>query len=69
MSQQTQFYQARADEERKKAATSTLVNVRDGHLRAAAVWTDLADRSSRSDQFRVEEERRKAEEKERSQAI
>ena len=68
MSQQTLFFEARAAEEQEKAQTSTLVNVRDGHLRAASVWMDLAARSSRSDRLREEEERRKADEKERARA-
>ena len=68
MSQQTLFFEARAAEEQEKAKTSTLVNVRDGHLRAASVWMDLAARSSRSDRLREEEDRRKAEEKERARA-
>ena len=68
MSQQTLFFEARAAEEREKAETSTLVNVRDGHLRAASVWMDLAARSSRSDRLRAEEDRRKAEEKGRAAA-
>ena len=66
MSQQTLFFEARAAEEQEKAKTSTLVNVRDGHLRAASVWMDLAARSSRSDRLREEEDRRKAEEKGRA---
>jgi hypothetical protein len=68
LSQQTLFFEARAAEEQEKAKTSTLVNVRDGHLRAASVWMDLATRSSRSDRLREEEDRRKAEEKERARA-
>jgi hypothetical protein len=68
LSQQTLFFEARAAEEQEKAKTSTLVNVRDGHLRAASVWTDLAARSSRSDRLREEEDRRKAEEKDRARA-
>ena len=60
MSQQSEFLLARANEERVKAEASTLANVRDGHLRAAAAWDALANRSVRSDRLREEEERRKA---------
>ena len=61
MSTQSDFYQARAAEERDKAGGSTLVNVRDNHLRAAAAWDALAARSMKADRMRAEEERRKSE--------
>ena len=61
MSIQSTFYQTRATEERDKAAGSTLDNVRDGHLRAAAAWDALAARSLKADRMRAEEERRKSE--------
>lgn len=61
MSIQSNFYQARAEEERTKAEGSTLANVRDGHLRAAAAWDALAARSMKADRMRAEEERRKSE--------
>ncbi len=61
MSIQSTFYQTRADEERVKAEGSTLANVRDGHLRAAAAWDALAARSMKADRMRAEEERRKSE--------
>ena len=61
MSTQSTFYQARAAEERDKAAGSTLDNVRDGHLRAAAAWDALAARSLKADRMRAEEELRKSE--------
>jgi hypothetical protein len=62
MSNQTVFYQARAAEEREKAAKAGLANVRDCHLRAAEAWDVLAARSDKSDRFRAAEELRKAEE-------
>ena len=61
MSIQSNFYQTRAEEERTKAEGSTLANVRDGHLRAAAAWDALAARSMKADRMRAEEERRKSE--------
>lgn len=61
MSQQSTFYLARASEEREKAGASSLVNVRDGHLRAAAAWDALAARSVKADRMREAEEIRKAE--------
>ena len=61
MSQQSTFYLTRAAEERAKAAASTLANVREGHLRAAAAWDALASRSVKADRMREDEERRKAE--------
>jgi hypothetical protein len=61
MSNQSDFYLARAAEERVKSDASALNNVRDGHLRAAAAWDALAARSVKSDRFREEEEKRKAE--------
>ena len=60
MSQQSSFYLARAAEERAKSASSSLANVRDGHLRAAAAWDALAARSVKSDRLREAEELRKA---------
>ena len=61
MSIQSNFYQARATDERDKAAGSTLDNVREGHLRAAAAWDALAARSLKADRMRADEERRKTE--------
>lgn len=61
MSQQSTFYLTRAAEERGKADASTLANVREGHLRAAAAWDALASRSVKADRMREDEERRKAE--------
>ena len=61
MSNQSDFYLARAAFERAAADQASLANVRDNHLRAAAAWDVLAARSLKSDRLRVEEERRKAE--------
>ena len=61
MSHQSEFYLARASEERVKADAAKLTNVREGHLRAAAAWDALASRSVKADRMREEEERRKAE--------
>ena len=61
MSTQSTFYLARAAEERDKAEGSSLDNVRDGHLRAAAAWDALAARSLKADRMRAEEELRKSE--------
>ena len=61
MSTQSTFYLARASEEREKAQGSSLDNVRDGHLRAAAAWDALAARSLKADRMRAEEEVRKSE--------
>ena len=61
MSHQSEFYLARASEERVKANAASLANVRDGHLRAASAWDALASRSVKADRMREEEERRKAE--------
>ena len=61
MSVQSTFYQTRADDERGKAAESSLANVRDGHLRAAAAWDALAKRSLKADRMRDQEEQRKSE--------
>ncbi len=61
MSHQSEFYLARAAEERAKSSASALANVRDGHLRAAAAWDALAARSVKADRMREAEERRKAE--------
>ncbi len=61
MSNQSDFYVARAAFERTAADNAALANVRDNHLRAAAAWDVLAARSLKSDRMRVAEEERKAE--------
>ena len=68
MSTQSTFYLARAAEERDKADGSSLHNVRDGHLRAAAAWDALAARSLKADRMRAEEELRKSEVRSADQA-
>ena len=61
MSNQSEFYVARAEIERTAAAKAQLANVRDNHLRAAAAWDVLAARSLKADRMRAAEEERKAE--------
>jgi hypothetical protein len=60
MSQQLDFYLARAAESRADADAATLDNVRDRCLRAAAAWDDMAARAARSDRLRAEAEAEKA---------
>ena len=60
MSQQSEFYLARAAEQRALSATSALTNVRDGHIRAAEAWDALASRALKADRLRLAEEDRKA---------
>ena len=47
MSAQTDFFLKRAADEAKRASEAGLANVRDGHLRAEAAWTQLAERAAR----------------------
>ena len=47
MSQDADFYLARADEDAAVAASATLDNVRDRALRSEAAWRDMADRLQR----------------------
>ena len=54
MSAQREFYLARAEEARAHAAAASLDNVRDRWLRSEAIWSDLADRTERSDKMRAE---------------
>jgi hypothetical protein len=61
MSNQSEFYVARAEHERAAAEKAQLVNVRDNHLRAAAAWDVLAARALKADHMRAAEEARKAE--------
>ena len=49
---QLQFYLARAAQARADADSATLDNVRDRWLRSEASWTELADRSQRSEKMR-----------------
>ena len=61
MSNQSDFYVARAEHERAAADKAQLANVRDNHLRAAAAWDVLASRALKADRMRTAEEQRKAE--------
>ena len=60
MSQQLDFYLARAAESRADADAATLDNVRDRCLRAAAAWDNMAARAARSDRMRAQAEAEKA---------
>jgi hypothetical protein len=55
------FYQTRVDEALLAADQTTLANVRERCLRAAAAWGDMAERAARIDRHRVEDALRKAE--------
>lgn len=56
------FYLARVEQARAEAEAATLDHVRDRCRRSEAAWTALADRSIRSQQLRLDEAQRKAEE-------
>jgi hypothetical protein len=60
-SNQTDFYQAQADEARARSESADLQNVRENQLRSAEAWEALAARSRKSDQLRAAEAIRKAE--------
>jgi hypothetical protein len=60
MSVTREFYLERAASSRREAEASSLENVRDRCLRAAAAWEQMAARIARSDRLRAEEEERKA---------
>jgi hypothetical protein len=53
MSAQHEFYLQRAAEARATAGAATLDNVRDRWLRSEATWTDLAERSERTERMKV----------------
>ena len=53
MSVLIETYAARAAEARADAAAALLVNVRDRCLRAAAAWTDMANRAQRTENMRL----------------
>ena len=55
-----QFFLARADQARAEAETATLEHVRERCRRSEAAWIALADRASRSERMRIEEQQRKA---------
>ena len=67
-SQQTEFYEAQADEARARSDAATLQNVKDNQLRAAAAWDVLATRSRKADLMRAAEAKRKADELAASQS-
>ena len=52
MSQQHDFYLARAAEARADADATTLANVRERCLRSEAAWLDMAARVQRADKAR-----------------
>ena len=60
-SNQTEFYQAQADQARSRSDAATLQNVKDNQLRSAEAWEALAARSRKSDTLRAAEAERKAE--------
>ena len=60
MSQQRDFFLARAAEARRDAEAATLSNVRERCLRAADAWDVMADRAERSERHREADAARKA---------
>jgi hypothetical protein len=60
-SQQTDFYEAQANQARARSDAASLQNVKDSQLRAAEAWDALAARSRKSDRLRIIEAIRKAE--------
>jgi hypothetical protein len=60
MSNQHDFYTARAAEARADADASQLDNVKERCLRSAAAWEAMAARAHRSDTFRAGQEAAKA---------
>ena len=56
MSNQHEFYLARAAEARADAEAATLDNVRDRCRRAEAAWNAMAARSSRTERLRAQNE-------------
>lgn len=65
MSQNYEFYNARAEEAAAEAAKATLENVRERALRSETAWRDMADRALQMEQerevVRIEREKRQAE--------
>lgn len=59
MSQQHDFFLARAADARREADAATLSNVRDRCLRAAAAWDHMADRAGRTEKQRARSEAEK----------
>jgi hypothetical protein len=64
MSVTQKFYTDRAADARREAAATSLGNVRERHLRAAAAWDEMAARQARVTHMRAETEARKAAERE-----
>ncbi|HEY0324590.1 MAG TPA: hypothetical protein VGC46_01255 [Allosphingosinicella sp.] len=60
MSQQRDFFLARASEARRDAEAATLANVRERCLRAADAWSVMAERAERSERHREADAARKA---------
>ena len=60
MSNQYDFYHARAEEARAEAKATNLANVRERCLRAAEAWDAMAARAQRSDTNRARAEAEKA---------
>ena len=56
MSATTDFYIAQADKCRAEADASSLTQVRDRNLRAAAAWQAMADKLLHSEKLRAERE-------------
>jgi hypothetical protein len=56
-----EFFLARVEQARSEADSATLGHVRERCRRSEAAWTQLADRAARSEQLRVAEAKRKAE--------
>jgi hypothetical protein len=55
-----EFYLARAAQAREEAEAATLDHVRERCRRSEAAWQQLADRAERSEQLKVAEAARKA---------
>jgi len=60
MSTHHEFYQERAAEARRDAEATSLQNVRERCLRAAAAWEEMAARAERTGRMRAETEAHKA---------
>ncbi len=60
MSNQQDFYNARAAEARADADAATLDNVRDRCLRSEAAWAEMAARAGRTERMRAKTEAAKA---------
>ena len=56
MSDNPDFYRARATEERANAGAATLDNVRDRAERAAKAWETMAERAERTQTMRLTRE-------------